>query len=77
MNEILKPCPFCKSEAHIEIIRKYLNKKKPRKCYYVIGCSDPECILFSDTNHTKTRLLFNTHGKEILIKRWNRRADNG
>lgn len=80
MIEKLKTCPFCKSNAVIykytKGIRPRFQKKRIRGIYYCIGCTDPECILYADGKHKHARLLFTSseHGKDTMIRRWNRRA---
>ncbi len=73
----LKPCPFCGSEAHIEKgkVRVKNNKvrgTKTRKSYY-IGCSDPECILYSNRRYAKLFFTVSKYGIDVMIRRWNRR----
>ena len=80
MNDELKPCPFCKSNAVICKYTKYVHpkglKRRIRGVFYCIGCTDPECILYIDGNHKNARLIFTAseHGKATMIRRWNRRA---
>ena len=75
MNE-LKPCPFCKSNA---IMMKYVrkcnrNKRRPRGVYNVIGCTDPNCILYLSGDMKKARLFFTSRSEDVMVRRWNRRA---
>lgn len=71
----LKPCPFCNSEARIVSAIRYLKgRRKIRGLYWMVGCSDPNCILFLDKNLKQARLIFATKGRDLAIKRWNRRV---
>ena len=71
----LKPCPFCGSEAKTIKIYMHGRHSKIRGPYYVVGCSDPECILYA---HEKSaRLIFRTRNERFLARRWNRRLNNG
>ena len=77
MNE-LKPCPFCGSEAHIEkgtlrIKNNKVRRLKKQKSYY-IGCSDPDCILYSTERTGKLFFTTSQDGIGTMIRMWNRRA---
>ena len=76
-DEILRPCPFCGSKAHIEkgMVRFWHNKsRKCRKRYaYMIGCSDPDCILYNNKRYGRLFFTVSEHGVETMIRRWNRR----
>ena len=78
MSEKLKPCPFCGSEARMQLGTLYVRGKKPRRPVLTVGCSDPECILYLRLGKQKAaRLMFTAVGKDTLIRRWNRRRNNG
>lgn len=80
----LKPCPFCGSKAVI----KYYNGKRIRidgcdneqvithRGWYGIGCVNPQCILFHDTDNHRARLMFIPKGKEEAITKWNERVSD-
>ena len=72
----LLPCPFCGMKARIMPIRKVraTHVKKLMGIRYAVGCSDPDCILFSD-GRTR-RLVFTCIDCRLLVKRWNRRRVN-
>ena len=77
----LKPCPFCGSEAHIEKVRVRVcrGRAKGRRTMktnlmYVIGCSDPDCILHSTKRAHKLLFTASTNGLDTMIRRWNRRV---
>ena len=77
--EKLKVCPFCGSEAHIEKGKMRFKNNKARgtkttKAYY-IGCSDPECILYSNRRYGRLFFTASRDGIERMIRRWNRRKE--
>ena len=77
--EKLKACPFCGSEAHIEKGKiRFKNNKargtKTTKAYY-IGCSDPECIIYSSRRQGRLFFTVSRDGIETMIRRWNRRKE--
>ena len=81
----LKPCPFCGSEAHIEIrkMRVRINKgmpkvRKPRKITlaYSIGCSNPDCLMCNTKQQLKLLFTVSREGLNTMIRRWNRRIEN-
>lgn len=80
MDERLKPCPFCGSEARINSAIRWVkprwNKRKARGVYYFIGCTDPECILYNDAKCKQARLMFQSRAMDLLVRRWNRRVNN-
>ena len=69
----LLPCPFCGSPARVSWVRKVRTGHviRIRGKYYGIGCTDHDCILFSDGN--RGRLVFATGSPDVIIKRWNHR----
>ena len=73
----LKPCPFCGSQAHIEKGKIRFKKNKPRGATkigaYYIGCSDSECILYSNRRYGRLFFTVSKYGIEGMIRRWNRR----
>ena len=78
----LKPCPFCGSEAHIEKVRARVRRGRAKgrrtmktNLMYVIGCSDPDCILHSTKNEYKLLFTASTYGLGTMIRRWNRRLE--
>jgi hypothetical protein len=80
-NSELKPCPFCGSEAHIEKIRVRIRRGRAKgrrtmktNLMYVIGCSDPDCILHSTKRDFKLLFASSTKGLGTMIRRWNRRV---
>lgn len=80
MSEIkLRPCPFCGSEAHITKIKARLFKGRAKvnkwRKYYIIGCSDPDCILHSTKQFAKLMFTANESGLDVMTRRWNRRPD--
>lgn len=76
MERLLKPCPFCGSNAkafrHVGFLKR--AKSKLRGPYYFVGCTDPDCILYS--NGRNARLLFRTMDAALMLRRWNRRREN-
>ena len=81
MSRELKPCPFCGSEAHIEkakvrIRKAQLKGRRTRQTnlMYVIGCSDPDCILYSTKQQAKLLFTASRFGLDTMIRRWNRRV---
>jgi hypothetical protein len=76
----LKSCPFCGSEAHITKTRVRFFKGRAKankyKRYYAVGCSDPDCILYSTKRYTKLFFTVSDDGLGTLIRRWNRRAEH-
>lgn len=72
----LLPCPFCGTKARIMPVRKVRTShvKKLEGIRYAVGCSDPDCILFSDGR--TGRLVFTCIDGNMLVKRWNRRRVN-
>lgn len=73
----LKPCPFCGTKAKIRKgVVKFKNGKvkKTKKPSYFIGCSDPDCILYSDHNSGRLFFAVSQDGIDFIIRRWNRRA---
>lgn len=75
----LKPCPFCGSQAHIEKGMVRFKKNKSREAAkieaYFIGCSDSECILYSNKRYGRLFFTVSRDSIEIMIRRWNRRED--
>lgn len=75
----LKPCPFCGSEAHIVKVkaRIFKGRVKTNKCkkYFCIGCSDPDCILYSTKQYSKLIFTVSEDGLDTMIRRWNRRDE--
>lgn len=75
--EKLKPCPFCGSAAHIEkgMVRFKKNKARGARKIgaYFIGCSDSECILYSNKRYGRLFFTMSKYGIEGMIRRWNRR----
>lgn len=78
----LKPCPFCGSEAHIEETRVRIRRGRAKgrrtmktNLMYVIGCSDPDCILHLTKNECKLLFTASTYGLDTMIRRWNRRPE--
>lgn len=73
----LKPCPFCGSQAHIEKGKIRFKKNKSRGAQkieaYYIGCSDSECILYSNRRYGRLFFTVSKYGIEGMIRRWNRR----
>lgn len=88
---IIKKCPFCGGDAVIktfkkgEVVAKFWDQcsddgrkaltNLPDK-WSMIGCNDPECILYYDTRHHAASLFFRSSGKKDIIKKWNRRVNN-
>jgi len=77
----LKPCPFCGSEAHIEKVRVRVHRGRAKgrrtmktNLMYIIGCSDPDCILHSTKQDFKLLFASSTNGLGTMIRRWNRRV---
>lgn len=77
----LKPCPFCGSPAHIEKtkVRLLKGKVKSRRThktnlFYVIGCTDPDCILYCTKQHSSFLFQVSADGLNTMVRRWNRRA---
>ena len=80
MSRELKPCPFCGSPAHIEKTKVWIRKGKVKgrrtkktNLAYVIGCSDPDCILYSTKQQSKLMFTVSRYGLDVMIRRWNRR----
>lgn len=77
----LKTCPFCGSEAHITKVRARFFKGRAKankwKRYYAIGCSDPDCILYSTERYAKLFFTVSEDGLDTMIRKWNRRAEHG
>ncbi len=80
-ERVLKPCPFCGSEAHIEKSKVRIHKaqicgrrNKKTNLMYVIGCSDPDCILYSTKQQTKLLFTASPYGLDTMIRKWNRRV---
>lgn len=75
--EKLKPCPFCGSAAHIEKGMVRFKKNKSREARkigaYFIGCSDSECILYSNKRYGRLFFTVSKYGIDGMIRRWNRR----
>ena len=83
MSSELKPCPFCGSEAHVEKakVRIHKGRVKGRRMVktnlrYVIGCSDPDCILYCSKQQAKLLFTVDKFGLDTMIRRWNRRVSN-
>ena len=81
MSKELKPCPFCGSEAHIEQAKVRIHKAQIRgrrkartNLLYIIGCSDPDCILYSTKQQAKLLFTASPDGLDTMIRRWNRRV---
>lgn len=81
MSRELKPCPFCGSEAHIEKTRVRFHKgrlkgrrTKNTNLAYTIGCSDPDCILYSTESWSRLMFTASQEGLDTMISRWNRRV---
>lgn len=70
----LLPCPFCGTGAVIvRIVKPMMIKNRPQRPY-LIGCSDPECILYLDTEGRKASLMFaECTFRKAIIEKWNRR----
>lgn len=68
------PCPFCGTEARIiqaETMKIQGRHMRP----YMIGCSDPDCILYLDVEGREARLMFaESTAEEDIIARWNKRS---
>ena len=84
MREQLKPCPFCGSPAHIEWAKLRFKKgrvkakrHKSTNLFYNIGCSDPDCILYSTKQQQKLLFQVSADGLNTMVRRWNRRASDG
>lgn len=78
MSEIkLRPCPFCGSKAHITKIKARFFKGRVKvnkyRRYYAIGCSDPDCILYSTERYAMLFFTVSEDGLGTMIRRWNRR----
>lgn len=78
----LKPCPFCGSEARIEMRRVRVRKgnvtgKGAMKStlVYSIGCSNPDCLVCNTKQQLKLLFTASRDGKDTMIRRWNRRAE--
>ena len=63
------PCPFCGTGAVIMrlISTRMVGNKSQHP--YLIGCSDPECILYDDTH-------FNNLGYDIIATILAKEAEN-
>ena len=84
MSIELKPCPFCGSEAHIEKTRVRVHKGRIKgrrsmktNLAYTIGCSDPDCILYSTESWSRLMFTASKEGLDYMIRRWNRRKVYG
>ena len=77
IERLLKPCPFCGSMARAFKHSGILKRAKPKTHgpFYFIGCTDPDCILYC--NGRSPRLLFRSVNAQFMIRRWNRRRENG
>ena len=82
-DQKIKLCPFCGSEAHIEKAKVRIRKAQIRgrrkartNLMYVIGCSDPDCILYSSKQQAKLLFTASPDGLDTMIRRWNRRVTN-
>lgn len=74
MNNIpsvaLKPCPFCESEAIIDV--RYHTDEG---CIITVGCSKGQCFcrikknLWFDFNETSIQ-----YNIDVMIKKWNKRS---
>lgn len=76
MANVVKPlhCPFCGTEARImqaETVKIQGRHMRP----YMIGCSDPDCILYLDSDGQSASLMFTERAtEEAIIAKWNRRS---
>ena len=69
MNDKLKPCPFCGSDAELQTdVRFPRNMCVPKRAYEVF-CTNYDCII----GRVDERYYTN---KEEAIKAWNRRAND-
>ena len=88
---IIKKCPFCGGDAVIktfkkgEVVAKFwdlVSKDRQRDLlnlpskWTMIGCNDPECILYYDTKNHCSSLFFRGSTKKEVINKWNRRVNN-
>ena len=68
------PCPFCGTGAvimRLTCTRMVGNKSQHP---YLIGCSDPECILYLDAERQSASLMFaECTSRKAIIEKWNRR----
>lgn len=62
----LKPCPFCGGEA-TSIFGIMIDGKQSE--WNVIKCKNPKCRIQPSTDWHKS--------KSVVVREWNRRADNG
>ena len=68
------PCPFCGTGAVIMrlISTRMVGNKSQHP--YLIGCSDPECILYLDAERQSASLMFaECTSRKAIIEKWNRR----
>lgn len=68
------PCPFCGGEARIEQMIKPIIVHGHEQYPYMVGCDDPECILYLDQESRNASLMFaEATTREQIIAKWNRR----
>lgn len=68
-NENLKPCPFCGGEA------KFRNECHNDLLIACVKCTDCLASTYANSNSYHGRTLDEL--EEMVIKAWNRRANNG
>lgn len=70
MDKQLKPCPFCGANAHVSLADCEMGR---RRYMAYAECNNMDCEAMIDTE------LFESEeeAKEMVIKMWNRRVNNG